>query len=223
MGSSSDAKLTAKLNNTSAALISAGYYDMAISRLSKALVLSKQFLENSSESHGSLDVTLDRCMEQSPLTGDDDNDESERSFFLYERVINLPDGMPFCYGTSVLASVIIIFNLALAHQLAAKKQSSKRSRQYLRKAARLYELAHGLYNENSEFEESAVFIMASVNNLGLIYQELRDANKAQKCFQHLLSTLMFLVDCGEGNVSEFEGFFRNTSHLIVQETTAGAA
>jgi hypothetical protein len=34
---------------------------------------------------------------------------------------------------------------------------------------------------------------------------------------------MLLVDCGEGNNSEFEGFFRNTSHLIVKETTAAAA
>jgi tetratricopeptide (TPR) repeat protein len=224
MGSSSDTKLTVKLNNTSVALISSGEYGRAISRLSKALVLAnKRVLENSSESHGSLDVTLDRCMAQSPLTDDDGNDESERSLFLYQRAIYLADGMPFCYRTSVLASVIIIFNLALAHQLDAMKQPSKRSRKCLKKAAKLYELAHSIYHENNDFEESAVFVLASVNNLGLIYQELHDTNTAQKCFQHLLSTLMFLVDCGEGNVSEFEGFFRNTSHLIVKETTAAAA
>jgi tetratricopeptide (TPR) repeat protein len=224
MGSSSDAKLTVKLNNTSAALISSGDYDRAISRLHNALVLAnKQVLENASESHGSpLDVTLDRCMAQSPLTCDDGNDKTERSLFLYQHAIYLPNDAPLCYRTSVLVSVIIIFNLALAHQLlAAKKQSNKRSK-YLRKAAKLYALAHSLYHEKNDFEDSVVFSLASVNNLGLIYHELHDMRTAELCFQRLLSTLMFLVDCGEGNVSQFEGFFQNT-HLVVQGNTAAAA
>jgi Tfp pilus assembly protein PilP len=39
----------------------------------------------------------------------------------------------------------------------------------------------------------------------------------------LLSALMVVVDCGEGNTHELEGFFRNTSSLISKRVTAAAA
>lgn len=229
MDSSSYPGLATTLNNTSGELIACGDYDGAISRLSNALVLSRQVLEDACEpSNASLDVTLDKCMSlsqltcmaQSPLTCGDD--ESDGSLFLYRRAIVLPEGARCCYETSVISSVVIIFNLALCHQLAAERDATRRMK-YLKKAAKLYDLAHSLYHEKNSFDESAFFLVASVNNLGLVYQELHETRTAEKCFQHLLSTLMFLVDCGAGNISEFDSFFRNATHLTAQNNTAAAA
>jgi hypothetical protein len=46
---------------------------------------------------------------------------------------------------------------------------------------------------------------------------------ANKCFEHLLSTMMFLIDCGEGDVCELDGFLRNVSNLISEQCSAAAA
>jgi hypothetical protein len=44
------------------------------------------------------------------------------------------------------------------------------------------------------------------------------------CLQHLLSTMMFMIDCQLPVRSlELEGFFRNTSQLILHNNCAGAA
>ena len=60
--------------------------------------------------------------------------------------------------------------------------------------------------------------MATINHLGLIYQSLDENAAAGKCFQQLLSTLIFLIERCERSTAalavEFDGSFRNTSHLI---------
>jgi tetratricopeptide (TPR) repeat protein len=215
----SEANLTMELNNSGVSLISVGKYEEAVATLAKALNSSKKILADADDANEPLQMAwcLDQCMAQSPKINDVSyNDDSEKKVYIYQRAISIP--LTPC-EPAVLSSVIIIFNLALAYQLAAG-DSDKRS-SYLRKAAKLYELAYNLHNE--ENFESATFCMACINNLGLIYEELHDTITAQKCFQHVLSTLMFLVDCGETNGSQLDGFFRNTSHLICQKTTAAAA
>jgi tetratricopeptide (TPR) repeat protein len=220
MNFNSEATLTMELNNSAVSLISSGVYEEAIANLAKALNSSKKFMAQTNDANEPLGMaSLDQCMVQSPKINDvSENDDSEKKDYLYRRAICIPL-TSCCYETAVLSSVIIIFNLALAYQLAAG-DSDKRSR-YLRKAAKLYELAYSLHSE--ENFESATFIMACINNLGLIYDELHDTITAQKCFQHVLSTLMFLVDCGGTNGSQLDGFFRNTSHLICKMPTAAAA
>jgi tetratricopeptide (TPR) repeat protein len=221
MDSNIDASLTIELNNAAASLISAGNFDKAISALGKALHSSRQIMVDANDRSTPLDLSLDQCMAQSPIADDESNEENETmKGFIYRRPIHMGTGIPpLCYESGVLASIIIIFNLALAYQLAAE-DSNKRER-YLMKAARLYELAHNFHSE--EDFESSTFVLASVNNLGLIYQEFDDKITAQTCFQHLLSTLMLIVDCGQTDGSKLGGFFRNTSHLFCLQTTAAAA
>ncbi len=79
-------------------------------------------------------------------------------------------------------------------------------------------------SHEEQLESSTLFSMTCINNVGLIYQDLRDIVAAQKCFEHLLSTLMFLVDCAETDVvPDMDGFFMNTSHLVVKQTSTAAA
>jgi tetratricopeptide (TPR) repeat protein len=222
MNFNSKANLTMELNNSAVSLISVGKYEEAVATLAKALHSSKKGMADAEDDANEplRMACLDQCMAHSPKINDvSDSDDSEKKVYIYRQAICIPQDTSCCYDSAVLSSVIIIFNLALAYQLAAG-DSDKPSR-YLRKAAKLYELAYNLHNE--ENFESATFIMACINNLGLIHEELQDTITAQKCFQHVLSTLMFLVDCGGTNGSQLEGFFRNTSHLICQKTTAAAA
>ena len=216
------------LNNSSVSLLSTGSYEKAICKLSEALTASKALISDS-EGQGSsaASIGMDKCMqEQSTLINENDSD-SNGNLFLYQRPICIPCDMPVSYESNLLASVIVIFNLALAHHLTAmgyqKGENQRKRSKLLKKAAKLYELAHKLYHDNESFEESALFIIVCCNNLGLISNELNDAKTAQKYFQHLLSTLMFLATVGDSSVSKFDGFFRNTSHLVFQQATRTAA
>lgn len=226
---------TYSLNNKAVAFIADGEYEHAITTLAAALMASKQCMAESDTScdDGQRDdniIDLDECIAQTQLSSDDDNDDrswcdlqvgGKNKAYLYHRAIPIPSNLPTCgYEGSVLTSVIIIFNLALSYQLAA--ESSKKKSRYLSKAAKLYELAHNLYDE--EEYESVTFAMACINNMGIIYQELQNVSAAEECFQHVLSTLMFLVDCGVPEVSSsYDGFFRNTTQLICRQSTAPAA
>jgi hypothetical protein len=57
-----------------------------------------------------------------------------------------------------------------------------------------------------------------INNLAVIYQQLDEKETARKFFQQLLSTLMFLVDCGEMQASQFDGFLINANPSVLSSS-----
>ena len=138
-------------------------------------------------------------------------------------------------------SLMIIFNLALAYHLSALQKidsmasagssvmhSSIRKRRDLSKAMQLYELAYQLQLEDDHQIGSRMnclrFTMMISNNLGQIHYAMKNHAKHAVCMQHLLSTMMYLVDCQVPvDAAELDGFFRNTSKLILQDKCAGAA
>ena len=148
--------------------------------------------------------------------------------FMFRRPLHIPvtaeDETENDYPSTVkVVSVTILFNLALAHHLTSYSKPTYKSQ--LKTAATLYELAYTLICEE-RIDDSALLTMVIINNLGLIHSALEEETMAQQCFEHLLSTLMFLVDRGEGpNVSGlFLGLFHNTSYLIFpNDSTAAAA
>jgi hypothetical protein len=142
--------------------------------------------------------------------------------YIYGRPIQVHDFSLARGGeTTVLISVIIIFNLALAHHLLA--MNNKECRAAIGKAIQLYEYAFELQRDNQGGSD-ALFTLTVLNNLGLAYESLGDEVIAGRFFDRLLSTAMFLIDCGEGQVlSQFDGFFRNVSHLVFQSGVAAAA
>ena len=151
-------------------------------------------------------------------------------FFLYSHPIHLPEGpdaLACREDTCTAISAALIFNMALAnHQLSSIELTTfggAAAEERLERALRLYELAYNL-QERNEVCLSPLFMMAIINNLGLIYQSLDQKDTAGNCFQHLLTTLMFVTDYeyGDGTVA-LDGFFRNTTHLISQPCPAPAA
>jgi len=131
-------------------------------------------------------------------------------------------------------SVALMFNLALSHHLRASYESLHKDVQsrnlIFTQAVSLYELAYEVQMQE-DVELSVECTMAIVNNLGHIHRRLGNAEKATKCFSHLLSTLLFVqssVVCNETenqhiSESSTEGFVRSISYLILRNQVAEAA
>ena len=116
--------------------------------------------------------------------------------------------------------MIIVVNLATAHHLSAIQ--NQMCRRKLDKALKLYGLAPQPRMGEDVCSPRANISVA--NNVGEIHRAVGNHSKHTMCLQHLLSTMMFLID---GNIPissiELDGFFRNTSQLILHNNRAGAA
>jgi tetratricopeptide (TPR) repeat protein len=218
-----------ELNSQGVTLIENGKFESAIPILSAALKASKEDVSGSPVDEDIVmhpkRTSLDECMVPSSRPHSTDVDQSSASDgqYVYGSCIQIPSSIKAnCYESGIpLVSVAIIFNLALAHQLLA--ESMDQSDKLLNTAVKLYELAYTLQREEC-MENTSFFCLATINNLGLIFKCLNKSESAAICFQQLLSMLMFLVDCGASKqVSEYDGFFRNTSHLIFNHKIAAAA
>jgi len=145
------------------------------------------------------------------------DDPYRRCCFLYRQALHLPNIPPelivsACSMKVALLSVVLL-NLALLHQYAAGEEEEgeeesvlgssssttccepRFSREvWLGKAAKLYELAFQLQHEERPMEQSLLFQMVVLNNLGQIYQKLGQKTGADSCFTRLLSMIMYLVD-----------------------------
>lgn len=201
------------------------------------------------KSASTTEFSLDKCMIQSPsidCEAPEDNImmaarhqqellQENHPYYIYRKAILIPmeDLSSFeDFESSTLVSVAIVFNLALLHHLLAAKHHqmnhqricSQTEQQLLTKAVKLYDLALSLHSQETNID-SPVYIMACVNNLGLIYQHLSETVRANSYFQHLLQTLMFLVDCRQqpGDVAMLAGFLRNATGQICPNTAAPAA
>jgi tetratricopeptide (TPR) repeat protein len=167
-----------------------------------------------------------------------------------------------CFRSGVMTSAILFFNTALTYHESAMGENnniessspSSSANVKLGKAALLYELAYKLQLECSchqnmdegdtnnntmavdhhhhDDHATTLFIMAIINNLGTVYGLLDNKESAEKCFQHLLSTLMFdLVVVGGAagcevdavSSSNLDGFHTNTSYLYLQDGCTAAA
>jgi hypothetical protein len=119
----------------------------------------------------------------------------------------------------ITLSMIILLNLAIAHHMSAVQNQN--CRQKLQQALQLYEIAHRLQLEEEIGSPRVTMIIS--NNVGEIHRSVSNHDKHQLCLQHLLSTMMFMIDShvaiGSG---ELEGFFRNTSQLISRNTMSCA-
>jgi hypothetical protein len=124
-----------------------------------------------------------------------------------------------------LVSYAILYNLALVHHLKAVKESSSGRAQtlLLTRAMSLYEHAHHILI-NQDVDVSLMHTMAIASNLGHVHHMLGDEQKARLCFQHLLSTIIYIVDCGDAvRIDAFDGFFTNVMPLLSAASSAAAA
>ena len=72
--------------------------------------------------------------------------------------------------------------------------------------------------------ENTMFTLCTVNNLGLIHNQLNNDVAAKTYFRHLLSSLMCLFACTNGvRREEYAGFLHNITTIVYTETQAAAA
>ncbi|KAL3933950.1 MAG: hypothetical protein SGBAC_010179 [Bacillariaceae sp.] len=122
--------------------------------------------------------------------------------FVYQHGISIP---PDAKDT-VHITPIIIFNSALSHQLFARQHQGEKFLSLLKRAKRLYQLAHDAHDT----EESVLFQFAVINNTAVIHKTLGDRATSKQCFDYLLSLLMMFVDRGCGmQLRRMHGFLAN--------------
>jgi hypothetical protein len=202
-----------ELNNTCVGLIASGDYKRAFALLSNALKITKQCMaiETAQDRfpHRRSTASLDMCIVHTPsecLSPEDGNEH-----YMHRQAICIPPSVLLepqsQQDVPVLLSAVIIFNLALLHQLSAQQDGEKRRAQ-LTQAAQLYTLLHEL-QRSDHFENNVLFVMATMNNLGLVHAQLQDATNANRCFQGLLAViLMFSTGCDKQR-RDFDGFLGN--------------
>jgi len=128
-------------------------------------------------------------------------------------------------------SYVAIYNLALAHHLKSVELATDPSKQslrrvYLHKALSLYEHSHQiLMKQTINVGVPVIHSMALVSNLCQIHHVLGDHGKAEMCMQYLLSTIMYVIDCGKVDTlgNSMDGFFNMILPLISGDVPAPAA
>jgi tetratricopeptide (TPR) repeat protein len=229
-------------NNLAVSLIETGNYQHAIKVFSLALKTFKHCIANSDEDDQQPTGTkcLDQFMTNSKNTSEcrnDDCQESENNQYIYRHAIRIPLNMESDYSRAsilesdysrasiMVSSMLVIFNIALAHQLLAITTTEKKTKNLmLRKAAKFYELAFKMQEEAGEnLGLNIMFTLAIVNNLGLLHDHLNDGETSTQFFEHLLSILMYLTVYGEGHVHELDGFYQNASAAITRGCSASPA
>ena len=226
-------------NNRGAFFIATRRYSNAISCLSQGLQQTKQLLKGADKEDRREDsialVLLDQFMCQDPgqieMMTSVDSAKSSDTDFVYRHPISIPSSqfhalIPDENDCKVVISLSIIFNLALAHHLRAIEEvDASSNHQELSRAMRLYELAYKLQAHGDTGSGiSTLYIMSTLNNLGQIHKALNEADTASKCFENLLSAMMFTVHTG-GTLPEqaLDGFMRNMTQSVLRTPCAGAA
>jgi hypothetical protein len=117
-------------------------------------------------------------------------------------------------------TIIIIFNLGLTHHMIGLQQGpdSSTGSSNLRKAFTLYMLSCKMQFQE-DVQLSDLYTMAHLNNLGQIHAAHGNQGMAEKHFSRLLQHLLLYKECSkedERSHQELEGFFRNTTWLILR-------
>lgn len=194
------------LSNHGAALLVAGQFVAAMEAFSEALCLCRQSMHEVVDvDDATLGTSLDACM--APTTH---AQVSSGERYVYQQPMRIPENVGNNYRACVFASTMVTFNLALVQQLMASHCSTtsvEQARALLRKAGKLYQLAFNMQQEEN-FDQNTLFVLATVNNLGLIHSQLNDRKAADQCFEYLLSSLMYLAHSGDVRL---KGFLRNAT------------
>lgn len=212
-------KLAIRMNNEGVRRITSGEIPQAIKNLTFALNMCKESMgyeSNFETEHCTM--SLDQIMERSEAMYSPDNLRTKKCY-LYHQAIYIPVEVSYEYHLNLPVSTIIIFNLALAQQLA--ETHSNRECNPLIKAARLYNLAFNMQREELR-GDNIYFTLATVNNLGVIYRQLGDETAANNCFEQLLSILMLVLDYGESSRC-LEVFIYNATSTMSKNGNAAAA
>jgi hypothetical protein len=219
------------LNNQATVHIKNAKYVEAIILLTDALKIMKEVIPTGAENRQAHHMEDDACLEFISTEGapsfvlperdcDCDSLDCQHSVFRDPAYVISLD----LYMHQETLSFVLLYNLALAYHLRGVKEKLLR-KVYLSTAVSLYEHAHAMLTIDEGMDLSSLHVMAIASNLGHVHALLGHKKRADICFQHLLSVILYVVDCGEGTSKELklDGFFCNIMPLIATKTTAAAA
>lgn len=129
------------------------------------------------------------------------------SFEVYQTVFEFPKtNSLIAYQTEI--SVILFYNLALAHHLAGLSGLFEQPETHLRQALKYYKLAITVFKSNPDiqFDDSCfALILGVITNMGHIFTHFWSTQEAQSCSKHLQD--MLHSSAAVSGLSEEDGEF----------------
>lgn len=175
-------------------------------------------------------------------TTDTDASSSTSNGFVYRTPLRLSERelVQSNVDPEVALSSHFIFNVALCHHMIALETMSsttshnnndnnaplldKHSINRLRGAIKLYQLGFQSHSEKGLEDISMNYALALINNCASIYEILGSTAKAQRFYNHMLSSLMMMIDGGEAEkIDELDGYLWNASRVILGAENFAAA
>jgi tetratricopeptide (TPR) repeat protein len=130
-------------------------------------------------------------------------------------VFRNPLMIPQRHASDEQLSFVILYNLALSHYLCAIHEGGVD--QTLYKTLQLWGLVYKLHYEK-DLGLSTLHTCAILNNLGNVYKALGQVERCQRCFNGLLTAMIFLKETGHADcLNEDETFFHSVSQLILKD------
>jgi hypothetical protein len=207
-------------NNTGARHLEGGDYTTALRILTTCHTSFKRLLKRKTgektENCPNTIIDIDTLMRKMSSASNEVEDIVAYSYPLF-----FPPKMNTFSEFSGLFATVITFNYALATHLSALKCKEGL---LLQTAANLYKDGFDLERTRGNLSVSPFFLMATLNNLGHLYQVI-DIGRSKRCFEQLLSTLMYVVLSRRARPSDLHRYFGNTSVGLLKGTqwVAGAA
>jgi tetratricopeptide (TPR) repeat protein len=213
----------AKYNDKGVALLDEGLGEQAIAYFNKGLQACREIAKKIEAGPdlnyrlSSSNISLDACMKTSSS-----DDESSSTYYIHRHAIVLPTRFlrHHLLDTFAILPAILIFNQALAHHLVGL---TKRDSRWFKKSVKLYETGFNHVMQKEMWDLSACYVLACLNNIAVIYCSLNQMDTAHRCFQQLLSTLLFLVNTEHQSSNKIQVYFQTVSHLMCEEAPTAAA
>jgi hypothetical protein len=208
-------------NNYKGAIV---YFAKGIQEACKLAVISCQ---NDTNQSPDMNLSLDACMnlidsKDAKSAAYTSEDQQQESPYMHMRPIRLPPMYLNHVDTNSVLSTILVFNQALAHHLMGIKNNHSSS---LKKALKLYECGFNLLIiQEDMWASSTCYILACLNNMSLIFRcRNKTIASTKKCFQDLLSSLMFLTHSDHQGSTDLDIYFQTVCHIIFQGTSPAPA
>lgn len=178
-------------NNRTLAFLKAQDFTSAVESSAFAVKYHKALYSSASQNplcYSSGDDCLDQCMLLSEMKSSNSYEAStHQTSFIYDLGIFVPKSVT---DPSIVTS-ILIFNMALAHHLAAEA-TGHCVLQAWQKARLLYKLAY----DSCETDCNVLFQFVLINNIAMIDRKIGNTKMSSECMEYLLSLWMLLVDHG---------------------------
>ena len=225
-----------QLSNDAVALFKRRQYSDAICLLRHSMALGKGEIarhQNASKSSSSSPSSWRRCSDSdvqccfSNIPQDSCFQVSHPNHpgFVFSRPIeimgNMDSDCPHCCKQVMFC---VLFNIALSHHASSMYcfNNPEERRNILLTSLKLYELAFRI--NVGETEIGMLGMIAVLNNVSAIHNELRNEESARQARQQLLEALMMLVTYGEfDKVCQLDDVFCNVMPIVLGETRVAPA